>query len=255
MNDDGTIVISKVVSTTGSTVYTAAAEATSLKTVKGSAVIDATTDMYATTSTKLVVVGSNSTMAYTGYANFPSMTYLTTSGTNDSSNTYGATVVYVASSSHVVTDILVLGAGTVSNTTVDAYGYYLGAGNKTSDGQYYDFYVDGAVKSYLKVDDSVSLSTSTPVYGLTFDSKGAIATAAAGTMDKQVTYVGDGFIVAGGQVLYTDKTFSVYNVTVKDTISADSIEKDDYISYAVTTTDNGSVQHLAVAFIVTHNAG
>ena len=255
MNDDGTIVISKVVSTTGSTVYTAAAEATSLKTVKGSAVIDATTDMYATTSTKLVVVGSNSTMAYTGYANFPSMTYLTTSGTNDSSNTYGAKIVYVASSSHVVTDILVLGAGTVSNTAVDAYGYYLGAGNKTSDGQYYDFYVDGAVKSYLKVDDSVSLDTATPVYGLTFDSKGAIATAAAGTMDKQVTYVGDGFIVAGGQVLYTDKTFSVYNVTVKDTINADSIEKDDYISYAVTTTDNGSVQHLAVAFIVTHNAG
>jgi len=249
LNSDGTITISKVVTTTGSTVYTAQ-EVASGKTMtftdsSAKVTIDTTTvtNLYATTSTKMVVIKDGSSATYTGYANFPAATY--TDGTS-------VQVVYVANDSNVLTNVLVIGGTIETSTAVDAYGYYIGEGNETSDGQYYDFYVDGAVKSYL-VADSFDASTLSAdhVYGLTFNSDGAVVTAATdkSVLSATVTYVGDGFIVAGGNVIYTDTSYGVYDVTTDDTIVASTIAEDDVISYAYTTTDS-TMNHMAVAFIV-----
>ena len=255
--ENGNIVLSNVVTTTTTPATTIATEATSVKVIKGNAVIDLGTDsdIYASNSTKLVLVGKDGTVTtYTGYANFPAETTYTVGGATGNVDA----IVYVKTGS-VANSILVLGGAAAANTAVDAYGYYLGLGEETADGQYYSFYVNGAVKSYL-IADSVTELTSANIgrsFALTLGTKGEITTAAEGVAVTKtgttitgpaVDVVGDGFVVINGALVYTTSATTVYNVTVEGTCSIDTLEKDDIVTYSTYVKDG--VTYLAAAFIV-----
>ena len=105
--------------------------------------------LYANSSTELVLVDSG--LVYTGYTDFPSNSY----GTLDSPAEYDVSVLYVTSGSGSsrLTNIYVIGTG---STTVDVtFAMFSGSDGRTSDGYYYEFYVDGVADSYL-FDSSLS---------------------------------------------------------------------------------------------------
>ncbi|MCC8079520.1 MAG: S-layer homology domain-containing protein [Oscillospiraceae bacterium] len=100
---------------------------------------------YATSSTKLVLVDDQKT--YTGYSNFADLTALTTP----------VLAIFTNSAQTRLSYIYVFGDDV---TTADnlIYAMYKGAGDSTSDGYYYDFYVNGSVVSYL-FEDSQSFDS------------------------------------------------------------------------------------------------
>ncbi|MCD8374330.1 MAG: S-layer homology domain-containing protein [Oscillospiraceae bacterium] len=99
--------------------------------------------LYATSSTKLVLVDDAKT--YTGYTNFPNKTF------DDN------TVLYVttAANGSRLSYIYVFGDATVSEELV--YAMYKGDATTTSDGTEYNFWVNGSVQTYL-FEDTISQS-------------------------------------------------------------------------------------------------
>lgn len=225
--------------------------------------IDST--MYATADTTLTVVSGTTVTSITGYANFATKTY--TVGANSVT-----AIAYVKNSANVVSSILVIG-GTAAVTTFQNYGVYLGTGDYTSDGQYYDFFVGGAVVSYLMSDDNATApSTSGTVYGINLDTKGkAVVTSASTTLATDLSVIGSGYIVGttgGNSVLYYvadnaqiyDTTSMSNNGTALNTATATNAASCSAVSFVkgdnvifVTETVNNVANTIVAAFIVNHS--
>lgn len=237
---DGNIQLSEVLTTTGTPATTAAltANGSALTLKKGDAAVGSN---YASTTTKVTLVKDGSVVTYTGYNNFPAnATY--TVGTDNVS------AIVTITTGNIVSDILILGGAPTANATPDVYAYYIGTGDKTSDGQYHDFYVNGVVKSYL-IADGVTVPTQNQAVGLFLDSKNVVTNTAAGQASAKVVTVGDGFVVIGSDVYYTTSTAAVYNVATAGACTADTMAKDDEVTFVYHNDPVSGLKILDAAFI------
>lgn len=247
-NSDGAVTLSKDVTYTVNTVDTTATALTTdtddITFNKGVASVDVNgTTKYASSSTKLVLLKSGAVTTYTGYASIPSNTYTVGSDVT--------AIVYVTTG-NVITNVLVVG-GSYSVTTFDAYGVYLGAGDVTSDGAYYNFFVNGEVKSYLLSDDNaitLDAEDEGTVYAIDLDSDGAAILTGDVSETATISMVGDGYIVTDAGVVYTASDMAVYDITDDSAAYWTEGTLDENYTITYVTEENASdVSEIVVAFI------
>ena len=214
---------------------TKAASATSFEITSANAgKVFAKDGYYATSSTVLTVVKDGKATTYTGYAKMPAM------------KEGSVKVLYTFNDdAKTITNIYVLGGSVV---TAPTYAYYMGVGETTADGTYYKFFVNGKEESYILAS---APADGTTVVTVTLTDGKATVTPVSPVTTGTVKAVDANYIVVGDStVVYLTSTSAVYNVedVAHGTVTADTLEKGDVISYAVN--DNGE---LVVAYITTAN--
>ena len=263
LNADGKITLSSTLTSTGATPTTAELlTAGSVVVNKGAAKVTvAGNDGFATKDTALVLTKNGTVSTYTGYANFPKDTTYTVS-----TDIKIVVVSTTAGSTKTYSNILVVGGTEAVDTTPDNYVVYAGEGDMTSDGQYYKFFVDGGIKSYLLSDETsvaaVSLAAKT-VYGLTTDKDGkAVLTtvADANKTSGEVTAKTDNYIATkpttGDTVVtYVNGDYSIADISASAAAEwADSnVEIGDTVT-VICKADAAGVKNIVAVFVTANVA-
>ena len=261
LNADGKITLSETLTSTGTTPTTATLlkDTETVIVNKGSAKVTvAGTAGFATKDTALVLTKNGTVSTYTGYANFPAA--------KDTTYTVGKDVAIVVvsttnGSTKTYSNILVVGATEKADTTPDNFVVYTGKGDMTSDGQYYKFFVNGEIKSYLVSDETNvkadDLKTAKTIYGLTTDKDGkAILTDVSKTTvtSKAVTAKTDSYIATADGVYYVKDAFTAYDITSKtETEWVDTdVQVKDTISVVFKTDAAAGVDNILAVFVTAH---
>lgn len=255
-NSEGNITLSDRLTSTGAVPTTAKLVGGSISVTKGSAQVKAGDLLvgYATTATPLVLTKGTTVTTYEGYTKFPTATY---------ANSDTMKVVYVttgaigSSSTQTITNILVIGGTAAVDTTPDSYAVYAGVGDVTSDGAYYNFYVEGSVKSYLISDSSAVTSfTSKGIYGLTLDNDGKAVVTDVNTASLTVTAVTDAYVAGTTAVYYVNGEYSAHDISA--TASSAWVDVDiavgDTVTIVYKTDATAHVNNILAAFVTAHAA-
>ena len=265
LNADGKITLSSTLTSTGATPTTAKL-LTSGQTVvvnKGAAKVTvASADGFATKDTALVLTKNGTVSTYTGYANFPKNTTYTVSD-----DIKIVVVSTTAGSTKTYSNILVVGGTEAVDTTPDNYVVYAGTGDMTSDGQYYKFFVDGGIKSYLLSDETSvaakDLKTAKTIYGLTTDKDGkAVLTTVAddNQTSGKVTAKTDSYIATKADskdavVTYVNGDYSIADISADAAAEwADSnVEIGDTVT-VICKADAAGVKNIVAVFVTANVA-
>lgn len=256
-NSDGEYKLSTVASQNSTSVSAFQYAASSLN-YSGTAKIstgDAT--LTATSSSKLNLVDSSKT--YTGYKNFPDI---------DKLDIDAGTALYIKASKTGTTlsAIYIYGEDGVSEVATIAY--FVGLVGSDSNGELYEFYVDGASVEYYDDGDNMDTFEEGDIVSLDIDDDGAVATAITSTKyddtygNYKVLYGEEIYDVEGSDyfTIYDDKSegemfylenddedivADIYNV--KSSIKTDSLAKRDDVTIVYLA--DGSDYYAVAVFI------
>ena len=201
----------------------------------------------ATSTSKMVLAASGTT--YTGYANFAK--------TDELEITDDTVVLYTLKDNGTVDTIYVLDGKAAESLT---FAYYVEQGEKTTDGTYHEFYVNGEYVSYY--DDNLAGFTpkAGEVYNLTLDGSEITDAELIEAYDSGSSVKGDTvyrtggvkmadskfFQLMDGTIVYYDSDCAIYDVTDKNNIvevNPADLDENSQIQFAYevpsTTTDLG----------------
>jgi len=248
---DGYLTLSSTASRTVGTNTYGIADATSAKASftcdAKVAAIGGISGKFANNNTVLTTVAANGTVtSYKGYANFPEV---------KAADFSGASVIVYTYTNTTITSILVIGDAVAAAPTTGPVAIYLGEGDVTSAGQYYKFYVDGKVETYLATDagaTAIGLLSANDIVGLTLTSGKISAASATGTSAAVTALDEDYFVTSGGAQVYASDV-AIYNVSgVAATWAADELVVGDTVTYVTKTVAGDTV--VAYIFITTESS-
>ena len=217
---------------------------TSVTVTKNSATVTNVANAYANSRTNLTVINKDLTTKVTGIANFTTTTY-TVAG-----NLKG---ILCIEDKGAITDIVIVNKAAAEITTAPTYAYYVGVGQFVyGEGQYYNFFVNGKLESYVMASAPTGADSDYPIYTLTLTNGiGSATPVASGDLVKkvQVTAVDQTYFIANNTVVYYDAVVGcpVYNVTTGQTGAADVVEVNDYVTYVKDAEGNAQAVYIVNA--------